>query len=309
MALNYVREFDVYITFTGVETEKNVQLDINSFSIDLGYNTQAYNTNLVWGMYVSNQYQYYAVTGSYGPYEVHKTISTSIQYSSWPYITADVELYFEFHAPSNFSELKKITFTGVHVQNISDGVYCFAVMYPNTNGSDTNVVVLRAHISNPPFQTYEYYIHLLSDGSEITSAPIRTTYQTRDETAPLHKPTDTVINDARNAESAGIQKTGYKAMGWDTSSSAQTVVYGGEGSGSLIIPGDVIPYTNQYGGLFLYSVWKRKDVLFVYINNQPVSVAEVRVVTGVNQTTQEAITAKITSGKVRVGSSWKQFEL
>ena len=110
-------------------------------------------------------------------------------------------------------------------------------------------IAFKFLVYNPPYTTYTYHVYF-RDGATLIYDLAQAI---RSRSAWGKYPRTLRIPNAKNATDMGYIKPGKIGIGWDTSSSATTVVYGGEGTGDLTIPADTIPYNN---GLTLYSVWK-----------------------------------------------------
>lgn len=185
--------------------------------------------------------------------------------------------------------------------------------YPNDislfSKSDVYFYIFRIVVDNPSYITYTYPVHLYTDPS-TEYVTLNCQYQTRNTIPPSTYPYILNQPDYQNADTINpsvIVKPGYKSLGWDTSSSATTVVYGGRDTvTALNIPANTIPVSTS-GGLNLYSVWKKNDALYVYVNGEKKSVDIASVVTGINGST--AVTRQLVEGKVFDGTNWRSFQL
>ncbi len=301
------------VTFQDTEMYKSFAVD---YSYDLGDDSGFIYVYTGAG-YLSGNTYYYSGSGNYGTYRNSTTQSFSLNtYTSdgTGYLTANGSFYMYFHAPQQYANLKTFSFSDGTVTVSKDtpsGEYLFYISFsPNLysndasllSRSDVRTTFLKIIVDNPTSFEYEYYVHFYSDGTEIATSKL--SYWTRSGSPPNVLPDPRYISDANNAESLGFSKPGYDAIGWDTSQSAQIVRYGGSGTGSLDIPGGIVPYTN---GLFLYSVWKRKDTIQIFIGGTRRYVVDMYVVTSVDSTTHVANTKRIRRGTIYNGSAWKNF--
>lgn len=304
------------VTFQDTEMYKSFTVD---FTYDLGEDS-GFKYVYTGAGYVSGSTYYYSGSGKYGTYSGSTTQSFSLNtYTSdgTGYLTANGSFYMYFHTPQLYANLKTFSFSNGTVTVSKDtpsGEYLFYISFsPNSYSNDASLLsrsdvittFLKVIVDNPASSEYEYYVHFYSDGTEIATSKL--TYYTRSGVPPNYLPDSRYITDANNAESLGFSKPGYDAIGWDTAQSAQTVVYGGSSGGSLYIPANVVPYTNQSSGLFLYSVWKRKDTIQIYIGNTRCYVVDMYVVTSIDPTTHVVDAKRIKRGRIYDGSAWKNF--
>ena len=185
-------------------------------------------------------------------------------------------------------------------------IVCFSVNnYSNdwstlSTASDVTICIYTISITNPAKITQTYPISFYSDNSLIQT--IQVSYSgSRDQEQVC--PVPMTISGCQNANQMGVTKPGYRGIGWDTSSSATTVVYGSKNaSGSFTIPAGTLSDTTPYN---LYAVWEKALNLKVWVNGELKTVTDIRVVTSISGST--ANTSTVTSGKVYDGSSWRDF--
>lgn len=213
-----------------------------------------------------------------------------------------------------------VSFTVSDVQvseNLSDGssiqfiLWTSIYSYDNTwdalaTATDTTLYAFTVNVANPPYQVFNYPIYFY-DGSTLINT--YTQYIRSRDFEYTYFPNNTSKSNYQNADSMfpdSIVKPGYRSLGWDTSSSATNVVYGGRNVSSLNIPSGVIRYDS---GLNLYSVWEKLESLFIYVNGERRAVTRMDVVTSVNTNNNTMTTHAVRNGKIYDGNSWKEFSL
>ncbi len=201
-------------------------------------------------------------------------------------------------------------------ESISNDTYCsfYIVISPSDYSNDTNLLyksdttifILTIHVINPSYNDYNYPIYFY-DGSTLLGS---LTYTIRSRSFEFnYYPESINRSNYQNADSMfpqSIVKPGYRSLGWDTSSSATTVVYGGRAVSYLYIPANTVPYSS---GFCLYSVWEKVESVLIYVNGERRAVTRMDVVTNVNPNNNAITTHTVRNGKIYDGNSWKEVSL
>ena len=172
--------------------------------------------------------------------------------------------------------------------------------------TDTTLYTFTVSVTNPPYQSYNYPIRFY-DGSNLL-ATLNNYIYSRDFQYTYY-PYSIYKYDYQNADSMfpdSIVKPGYRSLGWDTSSSATNVVYGGRNVSALSIPSGIIRYDS---GLNLYSVWQKIESLFIYVGNERKTVTRMDIVTNANSNNNTITTHTVRNGKIYDGTTWREFAL
>ena len=156
-------------------------------------------------------------------------------------------------------------------------------------------------ILNRVKNTYRYYLAFY-DRSTLFSTQEVGSYLSRDE---MSNPTSIRVSGAQNASQMGRTNPGYRGIGWDTSSSASTVVYGSKDySGSFVIPAGVLdPDVANYK---LYAVWEKSTNIKIRVGNEWKTVTNISFVQP-DWSGDTGHLRPIFAGKIYDGNSWKDF--
>ena len=161
---------------------------------------------------------------------------------------------------------------------------------------------IQYNILNRVKNTYKYYLAFY-DRSTLFSTQEVGSHQSRDEMA---NPSSIRVSGAQNASQMGRVYPGYRGIGWDTSSSASTVVYGSKDySGSFTIPAGVLePDVANYK---LYAVWEKATNIKIWVGNEWKIVTNISFVQPDWGGADTGHLRPIFAGKIYDGSTWKDF--
>ena len=300
-----------------VEFQKR-QTYISISNIGISDTAGAANTLYVyfgWGNFIS--------TSNFSYNGTSKASVTTSSTRSYPYTInwngGDARLegtyQLEIVAPA-LPHVKMTMDSAIITESVSNGTPCsfYVIVSPTSYDNDSNIFyksdtyifILTINVTNPPYNNYDYPIHFY-DGSTLLSTLV---YRVRSREFEFnYYPASISASGYQNADAMypqSIVKPGYRSLGWDTSSSATNVVYGGRDVSSLDIPEDVIPYSS---GLNLYSVWEKIESVFIYVGNERKTVTRIDIVTNVNSNNNTITTHTVRSGKIYDGTTWREFSL
>lgn len=290
-------------SFTGREGEKHITISGLSVSLDYRYMYIGYGTYTS-----STDYSYtklYKHDGnSYGT-------STQSYTASWDgdaQMSGTFTTYFS--PPMQYGKIRSFTATDLFLYDtISNGstlTWYFAfsdTSYSNDvslfDKPDVEIYAISITVTNPPYINNVYHIYFKDGNNTIHDGSVTWSGSRDDE---YTYPRSLIVHGCQNATQLGYTKPGYRGIGWDTSSSATTVVYGSkDNSGSFTIPANTL----TKAGYNLYSVWERALNIKIYIGSTLRDVSRAVVVTNVSGTT--VTTKDILTGKIYNGTSWKDF--
>ena len=290
--------------FTGTETAKHITFSDFSVSVDYRYMYTGYGTFTSTSNYSYNGASKYTASSSSGTH-------TGSYNTSWFGDASMSGTYTSyFSTPMSYGKFQSFTITDLYLyDSISDGAtltwyFAFSnTSYTNNDSlfskEDVVIYAISISVSNPPYVDNVYHIYF-KDGNSLIQDYSITWSGSRDDVYTF--PGSYTVSNHQNASQMGYTKPGYRGIGWDTSSSATTVVYGSKNnSGSFTIPANTL----TKAGYNLYSVWERALNIKIYVGSTLRDVSRAVVVTNVSGTT--VTTKDILTGKIYDGTSWKDF--